>query len=106
MSLMQMAGVFAPIPTPFDEQDRVDTARLKVVLGRWVAMLKQYLARALVRAPSPPIWQRGFFDHLLRNDESYSHKWNYVRDNPLRAGLVAKADDWPYAGEVVIIDRA
>jgi len=53
-----------------------------------------------------PIWQRGFFDHVLRNDESYGHKWNYVRENPVRAGLVTKADDWPYSGEIVLIDRA
>ena len=36
MKPMQLAGVFAPIPTPFDDRDRVDTARLKVALARWV----------------------------------------------------------------------
>jgi hypothetical protein len=49
--------------------------------------------------------QAGFFDHILRSDESYSEKWNYVRDNPVRAGLVETADDWPYQGEIVVIDR-
>jgi Fe-S-cluster-containing dehydrogenase component len=29
-----------------------------------------------------------------------SEKWNYVRDNPVRAGLVSKADEWKYAGEI------
>jgi hypothetical protein len=43
---------------------------------------------------------------FFANDESYGHKWNYVRDNPFRAGLVANADDWPYSGEIVLIDRA
>jgi putative transposase len=52
---------------------------------------------------SDPVWQRGFFDHLLRGSESYSEKWNYVRENPVRAGLVASADDWPYSGEIVAI---
>ena len=33
---MNLAGVFAPIPTPFDDRDRVDTTRLKAALGRWV----------------------------------------------------------------------
>jgi hypothetical protein len=32
-----------------------------------------------------PIWQREFFDHLLRSEESYDQKWNYVRENPVRA---------------------
>src|SRR5580765_3188141 len=34
---MNFAGVFAPIPTPFDEHDRVDTARLKAALQKWLA---------------------------------------------------------------------
>src|SRR5712691_12130775 len=33
---MNLAGVFAPIPTPFDDRDRVDTARLRTALARWV----------------------------------------------------------------------
>jgi len=35
-----------------------------------------------------------------------SEKWNYVRDNPVRAGLVENAEAWPYQGEVILIDRA
>jgi hypothetical protein len=50
--------------------------------------------------------EEGFFDHLLRSNESYSQKWNYVRENPLRAGLVKSAADWPYQGEIIHIDRA
>src|SRR6185436_12672846 len=34
---MNFAGVLAPIPTPFDEHDRVDTARLKAALQKWMA---------------------------------------------------------------------
>jgi putative transposase len=75
-------------------------------LGRWIGVLKQILAKAIETERSHPIWQRGFFDHLLRNDESYGQKWNYVRENPVRGGLVTNAADWPYAGEIVIIDRA
>jgi hypothetical protein len=51
------------------------------------------------------IWQPGFFDHLLRGSESYHEKWRYVRENPVRAGLVSCAEDWPYQGEIVRIDR-
>jgi REP element-mobilizing transposase RayT len=75
-------------------------------LGRWIGILKQALAKSIVSKTIPePLWQRGFFDHVLRSDESYGQKWNYVLDNPVRAGLVAKADDWPYAGEIIVIDR-
>lgn len=75
-------------------------------LGRWVGALKQALARAakLSRAKMQ-LWEEGFFDHVLRSDESYSQKWNYVRENPARAGLANSAEDWPYQGEIVYIDR-
>ena len=52
------------------------------------------------------VWQEGFFDHILRSDESYSQKWNYVRENPVRAGFVTSTEEWPYQGEIVYIDRA
>lgn len=41
-------------------------------------------------------WQEGCFDRLLRSDESVSEKWDYLRQNPVRAGLVKDPDDWPY----------
>jgi putative transposase len=72
-------------------------------LSSWIGALKRAISAAL---RSPRIWQSGFFDHILRSDESYAEKWNYVRDNPVRAGLVATADQWPYQGEIVMIDRA
>jgi dihydrodipicolinate synthase/N-acetylneuraminate lyase len=37
MNRMKLAGVFAPIPTPFDNDDQVDTARLRAALSRWIA---------------------------------------------------------------------
>ena len=85
-------------------------------LKRWSAGLKRCLSKALIDsgqivssahgAPVKSIWQPGFFDHLLRSNESYAEKWAYVRENPVRAGLVDDADDWPYQGELAIIDRA
>jgi len=41
-------------------------------------------------------WQRGCFDRLLRSDENLRSKWIYVKDNPVRHGLVQRAEDWPY----------
>jgi putative transposase len=69
-----------------------------------VALLKEAQATRL-RLHQTALWQPGFFDHILRSDESYAKKWNYVRDNPVRGGLVNKAEEWPYQGEVVRIDR-
>ena len=62
---------------------------------------KRSLTRVLdAMGVSSPHWQKGFFDHVMRSGELYSEKWNYVRDNPVRAGLVAEADAWPFQGEI------
>ena len=41
-------------------------------------------------------WMGGGFDRLLRGHESVIEKWEYLRENPVRAGLVEKCEDWPY----------
>jgi putative transposase len=76
-------------------------------LGSWVGALKQALAKAgMLSRAKGQVWAEGFFDHLLRSNESYSQKWNYVRENPVRSGLVKSVADWPYQGQIVYIDRA
>ena len=66
--------------------------------------LKSVLGKELLRLGfQKPHWQEGFFDHVLRNADSYSEKWDYVRMNPVRAGFCRKPEDWEYQGEVVSI---
>jgi putative transposase len=71
----------------------------------WIKSLKNFLSKALrEQSTEPPHWQKGFFDHLLRSEESSVEKWEYARLNPVRAGLVGDACDWPYQGEIAMLD--
>ena len=73
----------------------------EISLSNWIKSFKNTLSKTLRSIGHVgPHWQKGFFDHLLRSGESCSQKWNYVRENPVRAGLVATPEDWPYAGEI------
>jgi putative transposase len=72
---------------------------LDLSLAQWVRSLKRSISRSIVE--HAPHWQEGFFDHLLRGKDSYSQKWEYVRQNPMRAGLTASHEHWPYQGEIV-----
>ena len=47
-----------------------------------------------------PVFQRDCWDTQLRRGENYHEKWDYVRNNPVRRGLVCCAEDWPYWGVV------
>ena len=70
-------------------------------LSSWMKSLKNALSKELrqVRIAAPH-WQKGFFDHVLRSSESYSEKWQYVANNPVRAGLVRTTEEWAFQGEI------
>ncbi len=73
----------------------------RVNLSALMKSLKNVLSKELrERGVAPPHWQKGFFDHLLRSQESAGEKWKYVRENPVRAGLVAHSNEWTYLGEI------
>jgi REP element-mobilizing transposase RayT len=61
--------------------------RMKTTLAAW----KSYAAKATGIA-----WQRDFFDHRPRNLHALEEKENYILDNPMRWGLAAQPDDWPW----------
>ena len=60
-------------------------------LGNLVRDFKRITART-----AKVHWQRNFFDHRLRTDESESEKTDYILQNPIRAGLIESGEDWAY----------
>jgi putative transposase len=69
-------------------------------LAGWIKFWKSHAARLWPHAEQAPVWQREAWDTQLRRHESYDSKWEYVSTNPVRAGLVRNAEDWPYQGEL------
>jgi putative transposase len=43
---------------------------------------------------SGPVWQEESFDHILRNSESLKEKVEYIRQNPVRRGIVSRSEDY------------
>lgn len=59
--------------------------------------LKSYTANRLTGlGVDAPIWQRGYHDHALRDDEDYFVRIQYLVNNPVRAGLVERIEDYPF----------
>ncbi len=70
-----------------------------ISLGKWMAFWRSMTTRSLGEI-SGELWQREYWDRQLRREDSYADKWEYVRNNPVRAGLVATSDDWLFQGEL------
>jgi REP element-mobilizing transposase RayT len=60
---------------------------LKTVVSKW----KEWTAKEI-----GIVWQRDFFEHRLRHDESRREKADYILQNPVRKKLVARPEDWPF----------
>lgn len=65
---------------------------------RFVRDWKQRTASEYRQTTGKDLWQRGYFDHVLRADEDTDIVARYVLTNPVRAGLVADVYDYRYLG--------
>lgn len=69
-----------------------------LTLDAWVRYWKSQSSK---RIPNSRYrWQTDHWDRRLRSGDSYASKWEYVRNNPVRHGLVAQPDEWPHQGEL------
>lgn len=74
--------------------------------GRWKA-IKQAFAKALplterrtatqFRRGERGIWQRRFWEHLIRDARDFKAHFDYVHFNPVKHGHVRRVADWPYS---------
>ena len=43
------------------------------------------------------IWQRRFWEHVIRDERDYEHHLDYIHYNPVKHGHVTKVAEWPYS---------
>jgi putative transposase len=72
-------------------------------LTKWVQYWKAMVSRQWIDLGEQPVWQKSFWDTQLRREESYDEKWHYVRNNPVRAGLCEKPEEWSFQGEMNVL---
>ena len=71
-------------------------------LDNWVRYWKSQFGKTIGNPDCR--WQTDHWDRRLRSGERYTEKWEYVRANPVRRGLVERVEDWPFQGEVFELD--
>ena len=48
------------------------------------------------------LWQKGFYDHILRSSDAQDDVAWYIFSNPVRAGLIVDWSEWPYSGSSLL----
>jgi putative transposase len=58
-----------------------------------------------IRRGERGIWQRRFWEHLIRDEVDYRAHMDYVHINPVKHGLVECVSDWPYSTFHRLVER-
>ena len=76
----------------------LNTAQFSI--SQTISPWKSYLAKT-----QNIVWQEGFFEHRVRDQNSLREKEAYLRMNPVRAGLIEQPEDWKYTWSAADFER-
>ena len=67
-------------------------------LHKIMQSLKRHTARQanIILGREGAFWQDESYDHVIRDSEEYTRIINYILENPVKAGLVSKWDEWQW----------
>ena len=58
---------------------------------------REHLTEVRKKRNERGIWQRRFWEHMIRNEIDYARHVDYCYINPIKHGLVARVRDWPHS---------
>lgn len=70
----------------------------EMTLGRIWGDFKSLSTRAFWNYYDGKLWQRQFFDHIIRNETDFLETIEYIRENPYQANLIKKPAKWKFSG--------
>ncbi len=77
----------------------IDDVSLTTIVHSWKTWsgkhIREYLTANGIQYP-PGIWQRDYWDRYIRSQQHLDAAMRYIQENPLKAGLVDHAEDWPW----------
>jgi len=69
-------------------------------LGKFIRVFKQKSEYYFSKKAHGFLWQRSYYDHVLRKEESIEEVAKYILENPVRKGLVDNFVDYPFLGSM------
>ena len=68
----------------------------------FVKSFKQKTSYAFKQESGKTLWQKSYYDHILRPEENFTGVMKYIFNNPVRAGIVKHYLDYPQSGSLEI----
>jgi putative transposase len=82
---------------PPDDSDF--STRWRLIKGRFAKALpkEEQLDAVRLRPNERGVWQRRFWEHLIRDETDFARHVEYCYINPMKHGFVTRVRDWPYS---------
>jgi putative transposase len=81
---------------PGDADNATRWSRIKAAFSRGLPA-DEYRSRRRLAKGERGIWQRRYWEHLIRSEADFVAHVNYIHANPVKHGHVAQITDWPYS---------
>ena len=69
-------------------------------LIKMVKQFKQLTGYYFKKDTGNPLWQKSYYDHILRKEEDVLAVVRYILENPTRKGLVKQPEEYPFSGSL------
>jgi putative transposase len=81
------------------QSDADYSTRWRLIKSEFSKSLKkeEYVSKSRQRKKERGIWQRRFWEYLIRDDKDYLYHFNYIHYNPVKHGYVTRVRDWQYS---------
>jgi putative transposase len=83
------------------------SARWQDIKARFAALISrgERLSARRVQKGERGIWQRRFWEHVIRDEGDYERHVDYIHYNPVKHGHVRRVADWPYSSFHQYVER-
>ncbi len=75
------------------------SVRWSLIKGRFSRAVEksERISQSRAKRGERGIWQRRFWEHLIRDDEDFKRHVDYIHWNPVKHGWVSRAAEWPHS---------
>jgi putative transposase len=71
-------------------------------LPGYMQRFKQVSSYGFKKEHGEPLWQRSYYDNVLRKEQSVTDVAKYILDNPVRKGIVKEYTEYPFSGSLIL----
>ncbi len=69
-------------------------------LIKLIKQFKQHSGYSFKKATGNRLWQKSYYDHILRKEEDMVEVVRYILENPIRKGLAKQAEEYLFSGSL------